>query len=313
MRSWFAAIIVGLFGSLGVSAQQMARVIPHANCLDYLDAPAGTSLLGWQDLVRVEHCDRINRLRRIAKLHGLERDVEFFDGNILASELPPDVSVRIPILRVVFQDRVFFDTDSSTLRPEAYEIVRIVAQSLQLEPPDVALFVAGHADERGDAAYNLNLSVDRANALAEAIMDYDVNQASVWRVGFGEDMPLVAGSNEYAWGQNRRIEFLFAARPEALAVHLVHQQVDMVCQGRTQSETESCRQKLDLKTSYDVVEVQTRTASVDPEQSERRVEPGASTNSTAPEVTKVKVQPVARKIRLDPTNGRYQIVNPVNN
>ena len=294
-------------------AQAMRRIQPQPDCLALLDNVSSSGLLDWKDLVEVEHCDRINRLRRIAELHGLGDDVEFYEGNILASQLPADVNVRIPILRVVFRERVFFDTDSSRLRPEAYEIVRIVAESLQMEPPDVALFVAGHADERGDAAYNLNLSIDRSNALAEAIMNYGVNQASVWRVGFGEDLPLVAGSNRYAWGQNRRIEFLFAARPEALAVFMVNQQVDMVCQGRSAAETAKCRQTLDLKTNYDIVEVQTRSAAVDPSRSGSQADPESTSSTASPKVTKVAVAPTVRKIRIDPTNGSYKIVNPVNN
>jgi len=285
-------------------AQQMRKVNPPDDCLDLLNANPSTGLLDWRDLVEVEHCDRIKRLQRIAALRGDGADVEFYDGEVLASELPPDVDVRIPILRVVFRDRVFFNTDSSELRPEAYEIVDIVAHSLRFELPDVALFVAGHADARGDEDYNLNLSVDRANALAEAVMSSGVNQASVWRIGFGEDLPLVAGSNPYAWGQNRRIEFLFAARSEALASFMVKQQIDMSCQGKSIAETDECRRTLNLKENYDIIEVASTELSVSPNQS----------SSTADvQSRRETVAPATRKIRIDPTNGRYTIVNPVNN
>ncbi|MFN3314239.1 MAG: OmpA family protein, partial [Hyphomonas sp.] len=234
----FAAFLLCACAFDKAFADQMQRAHPPPSCDALLNKMltnaaiqhGGVVELGWRDTIELEHCDRMKRLERIAKIQGLGAKPEFYDASIAAHRLPPDVGVRIPLLRVVFPDRVFFDTDKSTLRPEAVEVVRIVAESLQHEPPDVALFIAGHADERGASDYNLNLSIDRADALADAILDYGVEVASVWRVGFGEDLPLVAGSNEYAWGQNRRIEFLFAARPEAIAVWAGEDQVDLLCQ-----------------------------------------------------------------------------------
>lgn len=232
----------------------VVRFLP-ANCLSLIPARNESGLHDWRDLVRVEHCDRIKRLLRIsAHLPEGERPI-FYDGSILADMLPSDIGVSIPVLRVVFPERVFFDTDSAVLKPAAIEIVAIVAESLHYEPPDVVMFVAGHADARAERAYNADLSVARANALAEAVLQRDVNVASVWRVGFGEDLPLVAGDGEYAWGQNRRIEFLFAARPEALARWLVDQQVDQLCQGRTRRETEDCRRGLNFRPRYVIQQV----------------------------------------------------------
>ena len=235
-------------------AEQMRRALAPADCLEYLEYISSSGIMDWRDMVEVEHCDRIKRLERISQL-SLGAEPQFFDANIAASRLPPNVGVRIPLLRVVFPERVFFDTDSSRLRPEAWEVARIIAENLQSEPPDVVVFVAGHADERGDRAYNENLSIDRANALAEAILGYGVNVASVWRIGFGEDLPLVAGSNDYAYGQNRRIEFIFAARPEPVAVWMADQQIDMLCQGKTSRETAKCKKQLDFKKGYEAVEV----------------------------------------------------------
>lgn len=249
----------GLWGPSAASAQHNIE-----NCNQYIPRGAGNRLLDWRETVRLEHCDRRNRINRISSLLSKSQQPQFYVTTLRADQLPPGFDVNMPLLRVVFPDRVFFDTDRSVLRPEAREVVQIVAESLRREPPDVALFVAGHADARGDRIYNQNLSIDRANAVAAAILAEGVNQASVWRVGFGEDMPLVPGNNTYAYGQNRRVEFLFAARPEAIAVWMADLQVDLLCQGRTERETAGCRQQLDLRQDYVAIELDERALQIIP-------------------------------------------------
>lgn len=295
-------------------AEQMRRAYAPADCTQYLNNISTSGLLDWRDTVEVEHCDRIKRLQRISDL-SLGAEPQFFDAGVAANRLPPNVGVRIPLLRVVFPERVFFDTNSARLRPEAWEVARIVAENLQKEMPDVVVFVAGHADDRGDRDYNQNLSIDRANALAEAILGYGVNVASVWRIGFGEDMPLVAGSNDYAWGQNRRIEFIFAARPEPVAVWLSDQQVDMLCQGTSQRQMEKCKKQLDFEKGYEALEVVQGKQTVFPTGSGGAVSGGegqkAQVNTKPggakvdPEGSKVaiEVRP-QRKIFIDPANRR---------
>jgi len=240
---------------------------PRANCLDYMAPQAAQhGLYDWRDTLGIEHCDRIKRLWDIASFNAYGAPPQFFDGYISARDLPADIQVDMPLLRVVFPERVFFDTARAELRPEAWEVVRDVARNLQLEPPDVVLFVAGHTDHRGARDYNQGLSIDRANAVADAILSLGVNVAKVWRVGFGEDMPLQAGDDERAWGQNRRVEFLFAARAEAVAQWLSDAQIDMLCQGRTAAEANECVRRLDLRTDYVAIQTNQRVLNVDAEQ-----------------------------------------------
>lgn len=294
-------------------AEQMRRAVAPADCLQYLEYISASGIMDWRDMVEVEHCDRIKRLERISEL-SLGAEPQFFDANIAANRLPPNVGVRIPLLRVVFPERVFFDTNSSELRPEAWEVARIIAENLQSEPPDVVVFVAGHADERGDRAYNENLSIDRANALAEAILGYGVNVASVWRIGFGEDLPLVAGSTDYAYGQNRRIEFIFAARPEPVAVWMADQQIDMLCQGKTSREAAKCKKKLDFKKGYEAVEVVQGRQTVFPTGDKTGVgggtsktqvdaKPSGTTVDASTQKVSVEVRP-QKKIFIDPANRK---------
>jgi len=230
------------------------RPLPN-DCRDLVSPSSRGAIQNWQAFVELEHCDRIKRIKRVSELLPRDEQPLFFEGIVPASRLPSVYRTDIPVLRVVFPERTFFDTAKSFLRPEGLQIARLVAANLRKEPPDVSLFVAGHADARGSRRYNEILSIDRANSIAEEVFRAGINFSSIWRIGFGEDMPLVVGQNSYAWDRNRRIEFLFAAKPEAIAVWLADNQLDGLCQGRNKKQTDKCKAKLDLKTNYKVIEV----------------------------------------------------------
>ena len=297
-------------------AQSMTQVrsVP-VNCRDLKQTNGVSGLQPWQAFVRMEHCDRIKRLVRLSAELPPSRQPIFYEGVVPADRLPAGFGVDLPVLRVVFPDHVFFDTAQSRLRPEADPLVAIIAESLRREPPDVALFVAGHADKRGEANYNQALSIDRANALAEAIFTQGVAYSSIWRIGFGEDMPLVPGEDEASLDQNRRIEFLFASKPEAVGVWMADQQLSELCQARSRLEAERCKAKLDLKRDYEAVEIVRRSPTrIDPDRghgtSLSPIKPrpnGVSPSGTVTASVRpssggaVSVTPTAsRRIRIDP-------------
>jgi hypothetical protein len=146
----------------------------------------------------------------------------FYEALISGADLP-QFGVDIPVLRIVFQERVYFDTDQTTIRPEASKILDLIAENLRRDVPDVALFVAGHADRRGTDEYNYLLSVDRADVVARALVGRGIGSTRIWRIGFGEAVPIAPSTDEKGLALNRRVEFLLAARAEAVAVWLSRQ------------------------------------------------------------------------------------------
>lgn len=295
---------------------QMVRIDPSDyRCEDYLPPQAETrtsrrkqaspqvvQMDEW-GMMELEHCDRIQRLARLTEA-GIKP--EFYVQRIPKDRLPAGFQQSVPVLRVVFPDRVFFDTAKATLRPEALDVARIVAESLRKEMPDVSLFVAGHTDSRGGRDYNQGLSVDRANNLAAEILRQGVNVAAVWRIGFGEDMPLVPEIDSATQGYNRRVEFLFAGRPEAIAVWLADKQLDGLCSGATQAETEVCKRTLSLRNEYQAeqlvvirkprrVELSTSKRKIDIPETEYRVDPELS--------RKIVLYPTHRAIAVFPAHS----------
>ena len=100
-------------------------------------------------------------------------------------------------------DRVFFDTDQSTLTAEARNTLNNQAAWLQ-QYSQFTVLVEGHADERGTREYNLALGERRANAVRNYLVARGVSANRIDTISYGKERPEVVGSNPGAWAQNRR-------------------------------------------------------------------------------------------------------------
>jgi len=109
-------------------------------------------------------------------------------------------------LRQTIGDRIFFDLDSYSVRPDQRRTVEQVAQWMNRHQ-NVQLTVEGHADERGTREYNLALGDRRANSVRDMLIAQGVPASRVNSISYGKERPEVTGSNEYAWQQNRRAVF----------------------------------------------------------------------------------------------------------
>ncbi|MBL0215082.1 MAG: OmpA family protein [Myxococcales bacterium] len=87
--------------------------------------------------------------------------------------------------------------------------------------PDIALIeVQGHTDERGDDAYNLELSDKRAAAVVAYLTTHGtklepnkpVAESRLTSQGYGETQPVDKRHNEAAWALNRRVAFVILKR-----------------------------------------------------------------------------------------------------
>jgi peptidoglycan-associated lipoprotein len=99
-------------------------------------------------------------------------------------------------------DRVYFDLDRYTIRPEAYP--RLDAQVAWLQRyPQVTVRIEGNADERGTREYNLALGARRAESVRSYLVERGVSAGRIDTISYGKERPIAAGSNEEAWARNR--------------------------------------------------------------------------------------------------------------
>jgi peptidoglycan-associated lipoprotein len=99
-------------------------------------------------------------------------------------------------------DRIFFNTDSSTLTPQATATLDRQAAWLQ-QYPQVNVWVAGNCDERGTEEYNLALGERRANADRDYLVAHGIARSRIETISYGKSRPIDPASTPEAWAQNR--------------------------------------------------------------------------------------------------------------
>ncbi len=100
-------------------------------------------------------------------------------------------------------DRVFFDTDSSTVREDGRQTLNRQAEWLK-KYGNYQITVEGHCDERGTREYNLALGERRANAARQYLIAQGIPASRIKTVSYGKERPDPVGSDEAAWSRNRR-------------------------------------------------------------------------------------------------------------
>ena len=100
-------------------------------------------------------------------------------------------------------DRVFFDTDKTSIKPEGRDLLIKWVAFLNGHPKD-QLLIEGHSDERGTREYNLALGERRASAIKEFLVASGLQADRIKTVSYGKERPAIIGSNESAYAQNRR-------------------------------------------------------------------------------------------------------------
>ncbi len=148
---------------------------------------------------------------------------------ISQSTLVPD-SVRIDILRsedkspiagrklialeegkrFVFEDLLFQPNQSalaSEFVPELERVVRLLHVR-----PSMTIRVEGHADQTGTHEKNMELSVQRAEAVKRYLIQSGIEASRLQTIGYGDSRPIADNSTEEGRRLNRRIEFVILSK-----------------------------------------------------------------------------------------------------
>ncbi len=102
---------------------------------------------------------------------------------------------------------VFFDFDRSAITQTAATTIRQAAAAAK-SGQKTRIGVTGHADRSGGDAYNMALSLRRANAVKDALVREGIPAANITVVGRGEGQPLVQTADGVREPQNRRVEIV---------------------------------------------------------------------------------------------------------
>lgn len=113
-------------------------------------------------------------------------------------------------LKVTISDQVAFDYKSTAIRPDFLPTIEHVADVLA-KYDNSQVLVVGHTDAVGSDGYNSELSLERADAVRDALAVYGVNPARVRAEGRGEAEPRASNDSEAGRAANRRVEILITS------------------------------------------------------------------------------------------------------
>ena len=163
--------------------------------------------------INIEAQDRIARFRRLAETMGTTppqiEEVYAPAGTVVGVNAP------VPVVRVVFPEKVFFDFNQAIPRPEAMQIIETVAANMRRDVPDASLTLLGHTDGIGSDEYNVALSQRRASTVLAELVRRDVNPNQLNTVAIGKAQPIATNSTDEGRALNRRVEFLISGSEKA--------------------------------------------------------------------------------------------------
>lgn len=102
---------------------------------------------------------------------------------------------------------VFFDWDRSNLSQQALNTIKQAAAAFKSKG-NARITATGHTDTSGPEAYNMALSLRRANAVKDALVREGVPAQAITVIGRGEAGLLVQTGDNVREPQNRRVEIV---------------------------------------------------------------------------------------------------------
>lgn len=106
---------------------------------------------------------------------------------------------------------VLFDIDKSDLKPGGERTVRKLSDFLR-EYPGYRVRVEGYTDSTGEASYNQELSLRRAQSVQNQLLEDGISSDRVEVQGLGEDYPKATNTTSAGRQENRRVEIVISDR-----------------------------------------------------------------------------------------------------
>ncbi len=102
--------------------------------------------------------------------------------------------------RIEIKDKVYFDTDKTTIQSRSFKLLDQMAKVILEHPELEKVWIEGHTDERGSRTYNPELSQRRAEAVREYLIKKGVAPQRLEARGMGRTTPVAPNNTEHGPG-----------------------------------------------------------------------------------------------------------------
>jgi outer membrane protein OmpA-like peptidoglycan-associated protein len=108
-------------------------------------------------------------------------------------------------IRLSIPGNITFASGNAAIVTSFYPVLEDVAKVLN-RYEKTKLSIEGHTDSVGDANYNRQLSIQRANSVANYLQGTGVMANRLQTIGMGEGQPISSNDNTQGRQENRRVE-----------------------------------------------------------------------------------------------------------
>lgn len=104
---------------------------------------------------------------------------------------------------------VLFDFNKYEVKNKVKGSLNTLAKALE-ENPDIRIKIDGYTDFIGSEGHNLELSVKRAKAIKNYLVDRGVKSSNISIEGYGKQNPIANNATAAGRAKNRRVEFIIS-------------------------------------------------------------------------------------------------------
>jgi len=119
---------------------------------------------------------------------------------------PSKVKIDVTRKQIVILDKIFFDTNKSTIKPVSFALLDQLGQLLRGHA-ELKVEIQGHTDSQGDVDKNIKLSKERAEAVRTYLIKKGIDPARMVSGGYGPTQPIADNKTKAGREANRRVEF----------------------------------------------------------------------------------------------------------
>ncbi len=125
---------------------------------------------------------------------------------VVEAKPPPRVEVRDN--KIEIHEKIQFDYDKATIRPESFGLMNEIASVILKNPQIKKIRIEGNASAEGNAQHNQKLSEDRARSVMKYLTEHGIAAGELSSIGYGASRPIADNSTDAGREQNRRVEFV---------------------------------------------------------------------------------------------------------